>query len=113
ISKVHPVNGPHPQSEPYERLAHGKFRDYRLSIDGLVARPASFSLGELKRMPSRTNITHQACEEGWSFIAEWTGVPLSYVMNYVGTQPHAKWAAFHTFQQDWWHSLDTPGALHP
>ena len=64
-------------------------------------------------MPSRTDITHQACEEGWSFIAEWTGVPLSYVLNYVGTQPHAKWAVFHTFQPEWWDSLDMTEVLHP
>ena len=34
----------------------------------------SLSRAELKRFPSRTQITHQACEEGWSFIAEWIGV---------------------------------------
>ncbi len=113
ISKIHPVNGLHPKSEAYQRMANGNFQDYRLTVDGLVARPASFSLDELKRMPSRTDITHQACEEGWSFIAEWTGVPLSYVLNYVGTQPHAKWAVFHTFQTDWWDSLDMPEVLHP
>ena len=52
----------------------GSFADWRLTIDGLVARPSSFSLDELQRLPSSSQITHQACEEGWSFIAEWTGV---------------------------------------
>jgi DMSO/TMAO reductase YedYZ molybdopterin-dependent catalytic subunit len=69
-------------------------------------------LDELKRMPTRTNITHQACDEGWPFIAEWTGVPLSYVLNHVGTQLHAKWVVFHAFDR-WWDSLDMPEALHP
>src|SRR6184192_1400985 len=75
ISKVIPVNGPPPDNDTYQRLRAGDFRDWRLIIDGLVARPSSFSLSDLKRFPSRTHITHQACEEGWSFIAEWTGVP--------------------------------------
>ena len=24
------------------------------------------------------------CEEGWTYIAEWTGVPLSYILDRVG-----------------------------
>jgi DMSO/TMAO reductase YedYZ molybdopterin-dependent catalytic subunit len=34
--------------------------------------------------PSRSQIMHQACEEVWSLIAQWTGVPLSYILNLVG-----------------------------
>src|SRR5215467_9230038 len=81
ISKVSPVNGGPPESEEYKRLLAGGFADWRLTIDGLVARPCSFSMADLKRFPASSQITHQACEEGWSFIAEWTGVPLSYVLN--------------------------------
>lgn len=112
ISKVHPVNGNHPETEPYQRLLAGKFVDWHLTVDGMVARPSSFSLDELKRMPSRTNITHQACEEGWSFIAEWTGVPLSYVLQHVGVLPPAKWVVVHPFDA-FWDSIDMPDALHP
>ena len=90
ITKVPPVNGKAPTTEPYQRLLAGGFADWRLTIDGMVARPGSFSLAELKGFPSRSQITHQACEEGWSFIAEWTGVPLSHVL-----EP--------------WESIPTPG----
>jgi DMSO/TMAO reductase YedYZ molybdopterin-dependent catalytic subunit len=112
ISKVIPVNGKPPETEPYRRLLAGNFADWRLRVDGLVARPTSFSLAELKRYPSRTNITHQACEEGWSFIAEWTGVPLSYVLNLVGVSPKARFVVFFPFD-DSWDSLDMADALHP
>ena len=81
ISTVAPVNGGPPENDDYQRLLAGHFADWRLTIDGLVARPSSWSLAELKRFPARSQITHQACEEGWSFIAEWTGVPLSYLLN--------------------------------
>src|SRR5262249_36446507 len=67
ISKVAPVNGMPPQNEAYGRLLAEGFRNWRLTVDGLVARPSSFSLSELKQFPFRTQITHQACEEGWSF----------------------------------------------
>ena len=89
ISKVAFVNGKPPQNEAYQRHVAGGFADWRLTVDGLVARPLSFSIADLKRFPSRSQITHQACEEGWSFIAEWIGVPLSNVLNFVGVSTQA------------------------
>ncbi len=77
-----------------------------------MARPASFSLAQLKQFPSRTQITEQTCEEGWSFVAEWTGVPLAYVMNLVGILPRAKYVAFFPFDPAW-DSLDMDDAWHP
>ena len=62
-------------------------------------------------MPAKTQITHQACEEGWSFIAEWAGVPLSYVMNLVGVSEKAKFVVFYPFDESW-DSLDLPDAYH-
>jgi len=112
ISKVIPVSGPPPETDPYQRDLTQKFADWRLSIDGLVARPGSFSLDQLKRFPSRTNITHQACEEGWSFIAEWTGVPLSYVLNLVGVHPKARFVVLFPYDT-LWDSIDMLDALHP
>jgi DMSO/TMAO reductase YedYZ molybdopterin-dependent catalytic subunit len=112
ISKVIPINGKPPETEPYQRLLAGDFAEWRLRVDGLVARPTSFSLAELKRYPSRTNITHQACEEGWSFIAEWIGIPLSYVLNLVGVSPKARYVVFFPFD-DSWDSVDMPDAFHP
>jgi len=87
ISKVIPVNGKHPEMDAYRRLLAGGFADWKLTIDGLVDRPSSFSLADVKRFPSHTQITHQACEEGWSFIAEWRGARLSDVLHSVGVQP--------------------------
>ena len=75
--------------EPFKRLREGGFADWRLAVDGMVARPAAFSLAELKTFPVRSQITHLACEEGWSYIAEWSGVPLSHVLDVVGTLPQA------------------------
>lgn len=112
ISKVFPVNGEPPVSEVYQRLLAAGFADWRLTVDGLVARPSSFSLAELKGRPSRSQITHQACEEGWSFIAEWTGVPLSDILTLVEVRPQAKYVVFFPFDESW-DSLDMPDAWHP
>jgi DMSO/TMAO reductase YedYZ molybdopterin-dependent catalytic subunit len=112
ITKSVPIDGQPPGAEDYQRLLAGKFADWRLQVDGLVGRPSFLSLAELKSYPSRTQITHQACEEGWSFIAEWTGVPLSYVLSVVGVLPQAKYVAYFAFDESW-DSLDMPEALHP
>jgi len=112
ISSVVPVNGKPPEEGVYQSLLAGGFRDWRLTVDGLVARPSTFSLAELKGYPSHTQITHQACEEGWSFIAEWTGVQLSYVLDLVGVDPRARYVVFFPYD-DFWESIDMADALHP
>jgi DMSO/TMAO reductase YedYZ molybdopterin-dependent catalytic subunit len=102
-----------PMGEEFKRLQAGSFADWRLTVDGLVARPASFSIAELKKHPSRSQITHLACEEGWSYIAQWTGVPLSCVLDTVGALPHARYVVYFSTDREWWDSIDMADALHP
>ena len=99
-------------SEIYRRLQGGGFADWRLSVEGLVARPGSFSLAELKRFPSRTQITRHTCEEGWSAIGEWTGVPLSRILDAAGLLPEARFVNFYSYD-DWADGIDLLDALHP
>ena len=54
-----------------------------------------------------------ACEEGWSYIAEWSGVPLAHVLNLVGALPQARYVVYRSFQPGWWDSIDMADALHP
>ncbi len=107
------ANGKPPQGEDFKRLQAAGFADWRLAVDGMVARPASLSLAELRSYPSRSQITHLACEEGWSFIAEWIGAPLSHVLNVVGILPQAKYVVYFSIDRDWWDSVDMADALHP
>jgi DMSO/TMAO reductase YedYZ molybdopterin-dependent catalytic subunit len=112
ISKVTRINHRYPDDDDSLRLLKGDFADWRLRVDGLVSHPTFFSLDEIKRMPLRSQITMLACEEGWSYIAEWTGVSLSYLMNLVGADPKAKWVVFYPLD-DFWGSIDMAEALHP
>jgi DMSO/TMAO reductase YedYZ molybdopterin-dependent catalytic subunit len=97
----------------FKRLQAAGFADWRLRVDGMVARPATFSLSQLKSYPSRSQITQLACEEGWSYIAEWTGVPLSHVLDVVGIHPQARYVVYFSIDPDWWESIDMADALHP
>ncbi len=67
------------------------FRNWRLTVDGLVARPTSFSVADLQALGRRSQITEVVCEEGWSYIAEWIGTPLSAVLREVGVLPEARY----------------------
>jgi DMSO/TMAO reductase YedYZ molybdopterin-dependent catalytic subunit len=102
-----------PLGAEFQRLQAGGFADWRLVVDGMAARPTSFSVAEIKSFPRRSEITMIGCEEGWSYIAEWTGVPLSYILDRVGTLPQVRYVVYQSFQPDWWESIDMADALHP
>ena len=106
------INTTNPESERYQQLLAGGFKEWRLPIKGLVSRPADLSLEDLKSFPSRTQITQHNCEQGWSAIAEWTGVPLGRVLQAIGMLPQARYVVFHAVD-GWWDSLDMFDALHP
>ena len=113
ISKPPLANEMAPPNDAFKRLQAGGFADWRLSVNGMVDRPASFSLAQLKSYPSRSQITQLACEEGWSYIAEWIGVPLSHVLDLVGVHPQARYIVYFSIEPDWWESIDMADALHP
>lgn len=99
-------------SPTYRALQRDGFKHWRLSVEGLVANPTSFSLAELQRLPPRTQITKHMCEEGWSAIAEWTGVPLSRVLDAAGVKPAARFVTFIALDGGE-ESVDMLDALHP
>lgn len=113
ISKRPLANEIPPFRDDFKRLEAGGFVDWRLNVDGMVGRPASFSLAQLKSYPPLSQITELACEEGWSYIAEWIGVPLSHVLDVVGIRPQAKYVVYFSIDPDWWESMDMADALHP
>jgi DMSO/TMAO reductase YedYZ molybdopterin-dependent catalytic subunit len=84
---------------------------WRLSVGGLVDRPMSLSLPELKRMRSETMMVTLECagngrslltpategeQWGWGAVstAEWTGVPLTEVLDRSGVKSGARELAF-------------------
>ena len=102
-----------PPTADFKRLQAGGFGDWRLAVNGMVAQPAFFSMADLKSYPSRSHITEIACEEGWSYIAEWIGVPLSHILHLVGAHPQARYVVYVSMERDAWDSIDMDDALHP
>lgn len=100
-----------PSSLHYFATHRGSFipdidpKEHRLMIHGMVDRPLIFTVDELKRLPyvsrihfieclgNRSKETHKTVQEthGLTSCAEWTGVPLSLLLNEAGVQKGASW----------------------
>jgi DMSO/TMAO reductase YedYZ molybdopterin-dependent catalytic subunit len=86
-----------PQDPDYLAVKADNFAAYRLKVTGLVNKELSFSLADLKGMPSRTQITRHDCVEGWSCIAKWTGPQLAPILDQAGIKPEAKYCLYHCY----------------
>jgi DMSO/TMAO reductase YedYZ molybdopterin-dependent catalytic subunit len=123
ISPVFRANGTAmPTGEAYAELVATHFSTWRLAIDGLVARPLTLSLADLKSLPARTQITRHDCVEGWSAIGKWTGVPLGLLLQSAGLAANARYALFHCADEmektidgsgQYYESIDLVDAMHP
>src|SRR5689334_122705 len=119
ISPAFRSNGnPPPITMDYTADAQSHWTKWRLEVTGLVEQPASFSLEELKSMPSRTQITRHDCVEGWSVIGKWKGVRLEEIINRVEPASDAKYVVFRCMDTDsdgvnYFESIDMIDAVHP
>jgi len=100
-------------SDEFKRLQDENFAGWKIAVNGMVARPGFLSLADIKGYPRSSQITLIACEEGWSYIAEWIGTPLSHILNAVGILPQARYVVYRSIQSDWWDSIDLADAFHP
>jgi DMSO/TMAO reductase YedYZ molybdopterin-dependent catalytic subunit len=107
------ANSVRPRDEAFlSHQAHG-FTTWRLAVDGLIARPTSLSLAELRAMVASRQITELSCEEGWSYIAEWIGTPLASVLDAVSVKREARYVVYQSHDDGAWDSIDLDEARHP
>jgi DMSO/TMAO reductase YedYZ molybdopterin-dependent catalytic subunit len=106
-----------PGTPAYQALVANRFADWRLRVDGLVARPLSLSLADLRAMPQRAQITRHDCVEGWSAIGKWQGPQLSGILDAAGLRDSARYLVFHCADRlrgrTYYESIDLIDALHP
>jgi DMSO/TMAO reductase YedYZ molybdopterin-dependent catalytic subunit len=106
-----------PGTGEYARHLAENFANWRVTVDGLVARPLSIPVQVLRSMPHRVQITRHDCVEGWSAIGKWHGVPLSKVLDAAGLSPRAHYIVFYCADQfgdrPYYESIDLIDAYHP
>ncbi|HEX4158986.1 MAG TPA: molybdopterin-binding protein [Rhizomicrobium sp.] len=128
ISPVFKANGTlNPGTDEYAAHLANNFINWRLRIDGMVAHPMSLPVAEIRKLPSRTQITRHDCVEGWSAIGQWTGVPLGLLLKAAAISPRARYAVFHCADNltgepakggaqspgQYYESIDLVDAFHP
>lgn len=100
-----------PKGEEFGRLRAEGFRDWKLQVEGMVSRQRTLSMADIRSYPVKSQITQLICEEGWSYIAEWTGVPLAHVLEVAGMQAGARFVLCEAMD-GWVDALDMNDALH-
>ena len=111
-----------PGTPDYKAHVATGFRNWRVTVEGLVDHPLSLSMERIRALPQRTQITRHDCVEGWSCIGEWSGPQLSLVLAAASPKPKARYAVFYcadpmTAEGDpthyYYESLDLTEAMHP
>jgi DMSO/TMAO reductase YedYZ molybdopterin-dependent catalytic subunit len=87
--------------------------DWKLKVGGLVARPMTLTLDQLRQMPRTDMRVQHHCVEGWSAVASWQGVRVSEIARMVGLDPRVRYVEFRSFDSDYWSSWDLGSGLHP
>ena len=118
MSPIFRSNGTRDPGTPdYVRHVAERFANWRLKVDGMVARPLSIPIAAIRRMPLRTQITRHDCVEGWSAIGMWHGVPLAVLLDAAGISTRAKYVVFHCADFSggvpYYESIDMIDAFHP
>jgi DMSO/TMAO reductase YedYZ molybdopterin-dependent catalytic subunit len=123
IAPVFRANGTlDPGTADYQAHAATDFRNWRVTVEGLVDHPLSLSMERIRALPQRTQITRHDCVEGWSCIGEWSGPQLSLILAAASPKPKARYAVFYcadpmTAEGDpthyYYESLDLTEAMHP
>lgn len=106
-----------PGTTEYAQHVAEQFANWRLTVDGLVARPLAIPLKALRSIPHRVQITRHDCVEGWSAIAKWHGLQLSRILDQAGLSTRAKYIVFHCAdrfgEKPYYESIDLVDAFHP
>ncbi len=107
-----------PNTPEYKAIWRTGFADWRLRVDGRVARPLSLSLAHLHALPHREQITRHDCVEGWSAIGKWRGVPLRPILEAARLNDRARYLVFHCADDmgggsAYYESIDMVDAFHP
>ena len=118
MSPVFRTNGnTQPGSAAYAAHAASNFANWRLVVDGLVAKPLNLSLHDLGAFPQRAQITRHDCVEGWSAIGKWQGPMLGKILKAAGLADRAKYIVFHCADDSdgrpYYESIDLYDAFHP
>ena len=81
---------------------------YKLRVGGLIEKPQSLSIAELRRLPQETQNSRMKCVQGWSSRTDWGGFRFGHLMELAKPAKSAravrvdcadKWFEYFTLEQ--------------
>jgi DMSO/TMAO reductase YedYZ molybdopterin-dependent catalytic subunit len=97
-----------------DSIPHRGESDYRLTVDGLVDRPASYRLSDLRALPQTRLVRDVQCVTGWRVPkTAFSGVRLSDLLNAAGVRAEGTALRFTCFDGVYTESLTLAQALRP
>lgn len=95
-------------------VPHRSAADYRLTVGGLVERPATYTLAQLQAMRPTRLVRDVQCVTGWRVPqTAFTGVLLSELLDAAGVRPEGKAVSFTCFDGVYSESLTLEQARRP
>jgi DMSO/TMAO reductase YedYZ molybdopterin-dependent catalytic subunit len=118
MSPLFRVNGTaNPNTADYNAMVANGFAEWRLQVGGMVTRPLSLSLAQIRGIPARTQITRHDCVEGWSAIGQWHGPLLGTLLKAADVRRDARYVVFSCADRlngrPYYESIDLVDAFHP
>src|SRR3990170_4589301 len=87
---------------------------YRLRVDGLVERPVSLSLDDLRSLPRAEQVSDFHCVTGWSVKnVHWAGIRFADLLAEAEPRPEARWLRFVSEEAPYVDTLSFEQALLP
>ncbi len=71
-------------------------RPWSVVVDGLVNKPTTFDLDQIRSFPQEERVYRLRCVEAWSMVIPWIGFPLSKLLEKMEPTAQAKYVAFQT-----------------
>lgn len=85
---------------------------WELLVEGMVARPGSYSLAAIQALPKVEQNARHVCIEGWSVIGKFGGARFADFLDHVGADPAARFVEV-LCHDDYYTSFDMASCRHP
>jgi DMSO/TMAO reductase YedYZ molybdopterin-dependent catalytic subunit/thiosulfate reductase cytochrome b subunit len=99
VSAFFRVNGRPPESALYQEMAQANFKNWRLEVGGLVENPLHLTLADLRAMRAHSQITLHHCIQGWSGVAQWSGVAMTDILARCLPLTNARYLVVRSWQE--------------
>src|SRR6059036_2112933 len=84
------------KDDPARLAGSLKPRPWTVKVEGLVAKPKTYDIDDLLKLPLEERVYALRCVEAWSMVIPWIGFPLAALLKQVEPTGSAKYVEFIT-----------------